>query len=145
MHDYPLSIVEHVGFRRFVVGLQPLFQVPARNTIKKDIFCVYDFGKDSIMKLLDANDGRVAITSDIWTASNQKKGFMAVTAHFINSSWILQSHVLRFIYIPAPHTAEKLCHALVDCSKVVEEAATVMNEIESDDDDIGARSIAWLE
>ncbi|KAJ1406851.1 putative zinc finger BED domain-containing protein RICESLEEPER [Sesbania bispinosa] len=35
MHDYPLSIVEHIGFRRYSAALQPAFQVPCRNTIRK--------------------------------------------------------------------------------------------------------------
>ncbi|WJX89399.1 hypothetical protein P8452_71400 [Trifolium repens] len=44
----------------------------------------------------------------MWTASNQKKGYMAVTAHYIDGSWTLQSRILRFIYVPAPHTSERL-------------------------------------
>ncbi|CAI8582909.1 unnamed protein product [Vicia faba] len=35
MHDYPLSIVDHIGLRRVFVFLQPLFKVHTRNTIKK--------------------------------------------------------------------------------------------------------------
>ena len=35
MHEYPLSIVDHLYFKRFVCSLQPLFTVPCRNTIKK--------------------------------------------------------------------------------------------------------------
>ncbi|KAL5134228.1 Zinc finger BED domain-containing protein RICESLEEPER 2 [Glycine soja] len=115
MHEYPLSIVNHVGFRRFLATLQPQFQCPSRNTIKKEIFNVYDFEKSIVMKLLDTNEGRVAITSDMWTASNQKKGYMAFTAHYIDSSWTLQSRILRFIYVPSPHTSERLCNALVEC------------------------------
>ncbi|KAL5179298.1 putative AC transposase [Glycine soja] len=115
MHEYPLSIVNHVGFRRFLATLQPQFQCPSRNTIKKEIFNVYDFEKSIVMKLLDTNEGRVAITSDMWTASNQKKGYLAVTAHYIDSSWTLQSRILRFIYVPLPHTSERLCNALVEC------------------------------
>ncbi|KAH1193662.1 putative AC transposase [Glycine max] len=67
------------------------------------------------MKLLDTNEGKVAITSDMWTASNQKKGHMVVTAHYIDSSWTLQSCILRFIYVLSPHTSERLCNALVEC------------------------------
>ncbi|KAH1239115.1 Zinc finger BED domain-containing protein RICESLEEPER 2 [Glycine max] len=115
MHECPLSIVNHVGFRRFLATLQPQFQCPSRNTIKKEIFNVYDFEKSIVMKLLDTNEGRVAITLDMWTASNQKKGYMAVTAHYIDSSWTLQSRILRFIYVPSPHTSERLCNALVEC------------------------------
>jgi len=35
LHEYPLSIVDHIGFRRYSAPLQPLFQVPCRNTIKR--------------------------------------------------------------------------------------------------------------
>ncbi|KAJ1386816.1 Ribonuclease H-like superfamily [Sesbania bispinosa] len=115
MHDYPLSIVEHIGFRRYSTALQPMFQVPCRNTIKKEIIKIYEFEKSVVSKMLDTNDGRVAITSDMWTASNQKKGYMAATAHYIDGSWTLQSFVLRFIYVPAPHTSDRLSNLLVDC------------------------------
>ena len=44
---------------------------------------------------------RVAITTDMWTSDNQKRGYMAITAHFIDESWnlrnILMTHeVLTF-------------------------------------------------
>lgn len=96
MHEYPLSMVEHLGFRRFANSLQPLFKVPSRNTIKSDILKIYDFEKVKTMKLLEKNEGKVAITTDMWT-SNQKRGFMAITSHFIDSSWTLQSRILRYI------------------------------------------------
>ncbi|KAJ1391937.1 Zinc finger, BED-type [Sesbania bispinosa] len=70
MHDYPLSIVEHISFRKYSAALQPVFQVPCRNTIKKEILKVYEFEKSAVSKMLDTNDGKVAITSDMWTASN---------------------------------------------------------------------------
>ncbi|KAJ1394121.1 Ribonuclease H-like superfamily [Sesbania bispinosa] len=96
MHDYPLSIVEHIGFRRYSAALQPVFQVPCRNTIKKEKLKIYEFEKSIVLKMLDTNYGRVAITSDMWTESNQKKGYMAITAHYIDGSWTLQSFVLRY-------------------------------------------------
>ncbi|CAN1794461.1 hypothetical protein LINPERHAP1_LOCUS20305 [Linum perenne] len=38
LHEYPMCIVDHIGFRRFVFIIQPLFHCPTRNTIKGDIF-----------------------------------------------------------------------------------------------------------
>jgi hypothetical protein len=35
IHEYPLSMVDHAGFRRFCAALQPLFKVVSRNTIKR--------------------------------------------------------------------------------------------------------------
>jgi len=37
LHEYPLSIVDHVGFRNFVASLQPMFKMVSRNTINNDI------------------------------------------------------------------------------------------------------------
>jgi hypothetical protein len=33
LHEYPLSIVNHHGFRKFVSALQPLFKMGTKNTI----------------------------------------------------------------------------------------------------------------
>ena len=76
VHEYPLTMVEHHGFRKFVGGLKPLFKVPCRNTIKSDILKIYDFERLKTRKLLGRNTSRVAITTDMWTASHQIKGFM---------------------------------------------------------------------
>ncbi|KAF7140568.1 hypothetical protein RHSIM_Rhsim06G0015900 [Rhododendron simsii] len=95
MHEYPLSTVEHLGFKRFCCALQPLFHVVCRNTIKKDILMIYKVERKKTMRLLERNQGRVSFTMDVWTTSNQKRGFMAITAHFIDDSWKLQSRILR--------------------------------------------------
>ena len=42
MHEYALSIVDHLGFMRYFGALQPVFQVPTRNIIKKDIMKIYE-------------------------------------------------------------------------------------------------------
>lgn len=41
LHEYPLSIVDHAGFRRFVHALQPLFKLHTRNTIRYTLLCFY--------------------------------------------------------------------------------------------------------
>ncbi|XP_058181162.1 zinc finger BED domain-containing protein RICESLEEPER 2-like [Rhododendron vialii] len=115
MHEYPLSIVDHVGFRRYSNALQPLFKVPCRNTMKVEIFKIYEYQRGKTMSLVVSNASTLAITTDMWTSSNQKKGFMAITAHFIDDSWTLQSRILRFIYVPCPHTKEVLCNQLLNC------------------------------
>ncbi|KAF7123865.1 hypothetical protein RHSIM_Rhsim12G0088800 [Rhododendron simsii] len=115
MHEFPLSIVDHVGFRRYSNALQPLFKVTCRNTMKAEIFKIYEYQRGKTMSLVVSNASRLAITTDMWTSSNQKKGFMAVTAHFIDESWTLQSRILRFIYVPCPRTKEVLCDQLLNC------------------------------
>lgn len=94
LHEYPLSIVDHVGFKTYSKTLQPLFKVPCRNTLKSDIIKLYEHEKKQVIKNLETIQSRVAITTDMWT-SNQKKGFMVITGHYIDNDWILQSKILR--------------------------------------------------
>ena len=42
LHEYPLSMAEHIGFREFVGSLQPMFKVVSRNNLKNDIINIYD-------------------------------------------------------------------------------------------------------
>ncbi|KAL0015504.1 hypothetical protein SO802_002573 [Lithocarpus litseifolius] len=115
LHEYPLSIVDHFGFRVFVKSLQPLFKLISRNTLKSDIIKIYENEREKALKMTDKNGSRMAITTDMWTSSNKKRGFMVITAHFIDQTWTLQSRVLRFVYVPSPHTKDVLAEVLVDC------------------------------
>ena len=45
LHEYPLSIVDHYGFQKFIATLQPLFKMVSRNTIKSDVLKIYDVEK----------------------------------------------------------------------------------------------------
>lgn len=99
LHEYPLSMVEHYGFRKYSRTLQPGFKVPCRNTTKKDKLQRYDKEKEIISGLLRNAKSRVALTTDMWTADNQRKGYIAVTAHFIDNAWKLQSRIIRFVFI----------------------------------------------
>ena len=99
LHEYPLSIVDHIGFRRYSTSLQPLFKMVCRNTIKKDIMGIYDHEREKSMHAIEKNRSRIAITTDMWTSQNKKRGFMVVTAHFIDDLWRLQSRVMRYIFL----------------------------------------------
>ncbi|KAH9705537.1 BED-type domain-containing protein [Citrus sinensis] len=115
MHELPLRFVEYIGFREMMAHANPVVKPMSRNTLKSEILKLYQIEKVKTLHLLGKNHGRVAITTDLWTVSNQKKGYMVVTAHFIDNSWKLHSRILRFIYVPSPHTADALCNELVQC------------------------------
>ncbi|KAL5580764.1 hypothetical protein UlMin_013206 [Ulmus minor] len=114
-HEYSLSMVDHEGFVEYSNTLQPMFMVVSRSTIRSDILKMYKAEKVKAIKLIEDNKSRIAITTDMWTASNQKKGYMVVTAHYIDDSWILQSKILRFMYVPCPHNTETISDALMGC------------------------------
>jgi hypothetical protein len=67
LHEYPLSIIDHYGFRNFVTALQPLFKMGTRNTIRKDIMHFYEGEKRKARIFLQRTNCRVAVTTDLWT------------------------------------------------------------------------------
>lgn len=97
LHDYCLSIVTHIGFRKFVASLQHCFDMISRNTLRNDVVKIFHVQRSKCYKTLDKHSSRVAITTDMWTSSNNKKGFMAITRHYIDDSWILDSYILRYV------------------------------------------------
>ncbi|KAK9221534.1 hypothetical protein WN944_009961 [Citrus x changshan-huyou] len=86
MHELPLTFVEYKGFREMMAHANPVVKPMSRNTLKKEILKLYHIENVKTLNLLEKNHGRVAITTDLWTASNQKKRYMVVTAHFIDNS-----------------------------------------------------------
>uniref|UniRef100_A0A803LFS5 BED-type domain-containing protein n=1 Tax=Chenopodium quinoa TaxID=63459 RepID=A0A803LFS5_CHEQI len=78
LHEYPISMVEHMGFRKYSKTLQPGFKVSSRNTTRKDIMKRYELEKENVATLLRKTKGKISLTTDMWTADNQRKGYMAV-------------------------------------------------------------------
>ena len=60
---------------------------------------IYDLEREKSMHEIEKNQSRIAITTDMWTSQNKKRGFMVVTAHFIDDFWRLQSRVMRYIFL----------------------------------------------
>ncbi|KAL0298163.1 UNVERIFIED_CONTAM: putative AC transposase [Sesamum angustifolium] len=52
LHDYPLSVVDHIGFRRYFTCLQPCFNMISRNTLKGDILKIYKDERKKYYNLL---------------------------------------------------------------------------------------------
>uniref|UniRef100_A0ACD5ZYK1 Uncharacterized protein n=1 Tax=Avena sativa TaxID=4498 RepID=A0ACD5ZYK1_AVESA len=83
LHEFPLSIIQYDGFRKFVSSLNPSFHMITRNTLRNDIKKDFDEYKKSLKELFGAANSRISLTMDLWT-SNQTIGYMVITAHFIN-------------------------------------------------------------
>lgn len=62
---------------------------------RKDIMEQYQLEKKKAIEYMAQINSRVAITTDMWTSDNQKRGYMTVTAHFIDESWTLRNIIMR--------------------------------------------------
>ena len=73
----------------------------------------YSIKQVSVQRLMSCVSSKVSFTTEIWTSPAQVP-FMAVTAHYIDDDWVLQSILRDFVCIPGSHTGERICHAFRD-------------------------------
>ncbi|KAL5732006.1 hypothetical protein ACHQM5_004675 [Ranunculus cassubicifolius] len=113
LHEYPLSMVEDVGFRRFVTNLQPSFQLMSCDDVKSDCLQIYGKEKQKVYEMLDKVPGKLSLTADMWT-SYQDHGYLCLTAHYFDQSWVLQKKILNFVLVD-PHSEQALAEVINTC------------------------------
>ena len=89
LDELPFRFVENRGFRRFCFELCPLFDLPSRRTIVRELYKLYIDEKIKLKNYFNRSKVRVCLTTDTWT-SIQNINYMVVTAHFIDYDWQLQ-------------------------------------------------------
>ena len=53
-----------------------------------------------------------SVTTDLWTARHQVRGFLSLTCHAIDDEWVLRSMVLNTREVAVDHTAENVSATL---------------------------------
>ena len=109
--EFPFTFVEGEGFRRFCMQACPMWRVPSRKTIAKDVLSLFYSEKDKLKSQLKTF--RVCLTTDTWT-SIQQTNYMVLTAHFIDDDWMLHKKILNFCVIPN-HKGESIAQLLEEC------------------------------
>ncbi|XP_005113571.2 zinc finger BED domain-containing protein 1-like, partial [Aplysia californica] len=111
----PFSIVEDRGFRGFVRGLDPRYELPSRRTLSRDLLPRKFQAEEQKLKASLESVTHVAITTDLWT-SRQTESYITVTAHYFLPlpSWDLQSAVLTTQRVTVDHTAANIAKVLTD-------------------------------
>ncbi|CAH1107496.1 unnamed protein product [Psylliodes chrysocephalus] len=105
------SIVNDVGFKKFVNLLDPKYVLPSkttlRDTIQKKLYL------EGVTKLKDIlkNIEFLAITSDCWT-SLASESYISVTRHFIDENFQLKNAILHTKKLDSRHTGENIANAL---------------------------------
>lgn len=113
----PLSIVEDKGFKEFVHGLNPRYELPSRRVLTRThLPALYEEEVQKVrVELEKAKD--TLLTIDIWT-SRQTKAFITVTAHFISPEYQCRSFVLDTIRMTVSHTAQNIADEVTNvCRK----------------------------
>jgi hypothetical protein len=112
MHDYPFKMVEHEFFVDFIKSLHPHFAFKCRTTTRNDIMKIYLDEKKMLFDHLKSLSCRFSATMDMWT-SNQNRGYMCITIHWIADSWEMQKRIICLTHVKGHHTGEILAHEFV--------------------------------
>ncbi|KAL2901670.1 putative AC transposase [Bienertia sinuspersici] len=100
-HSYPCSMVEHVKLRE-MLSLNPQVRHVTKNTILRYCWLEHLRLKSILHETLSPLNSRVCFTCDCLSACTTR-GFLTLTAHFIDNNWSLKSRILNFRYFPPPH------------------------------------------
>ncbi|KAL0360895.1 UNVERIFIED_CONTAM: Zinc finger BED domain-containing protein RICESLEEPER 2 [Sesamum radiatum] len=111
--EFPFKLVEHPGFRHFLYVACPMFAIPSRRTITKDIFNVYVSETARLKSFIKEHTQRVCITTDTWT-SIQRVNYMCLTAHFIDDDWNLHKRIVNFCPI-IEHKSKEIGKGVEKC------------------------------
>ncbi|GJR02193.1 zinc finger BED domain-containing protein RICESLEEPER 2-like protein [Tanacetum coccineum] len=112
-HNYPFSYVEHKATRQLHQFLHRDATPICRNSAKKDVVAIYEREKTNLKMKLEKVSSRISFTADLWS-SITSDGYMALTAHYVDETWVLRKKVLNFSFVPPPHTGKMLAYVLVN-------------------------------
>lgn len=112
MNQQPFTVVEEPSFIEFVHSLHPSALVPSADTIKRNIYNLYEVNVKKIKDILQMVPGKISFTTDIWT-SPSTKSFLSLTAHFIDKEWKLRSVIVDFIQMYGSHTGENIKNTFI--------------------------------
>ncbi len=110
MHEYPFNIVEHEYFVEFIKSLRPSFPIKSRITVRKELMAIFVEEKAKLYEYLKSVNCRFSTTMDMWT-SNQNKGYMCVTVHWVDDNWSIQKRIISFMHVEGRHTGANLSDA----------------------------------
>lgn len=114
LHGYPLSMVDHVGFKVFARNLQPLFEPVGNSTIEETCMEIYIREKQRVQHALSNLYGKINLSVEMWS-SKDNANYVCLASHYIDEEWRLQRNVLNFITLDPSHTDDMLSEVIIRC------------------------------
>ncbi|KAM3287096.1 zinc finger BED domain-containing protein RICESLEEPER 1 [Capsicum chacoense] len=112
LHGYPLSMVDHVGFKIFVKNLQPQFEVLTNSAVELDCMTIYAKEKQKVYEAIHNLRGRISLSADVWDSSENAR-YLCLTAFYIDEDWKHQKKLLNFITLDPSHTDDILSEVVI--------------------------------
>ena len=93
--------------------INPQFKGWSGNTVKRDIMKKFQTERENLKQYFANFEGKICLTSDIWTFL-MHRGFLCITAHYIDSEWMLNKKIIAFKTINTPHNGTNISTLIND-------------------------------
>jgi hypothetical protein len=96
-----------------ITKFDPRYRFHNRHTLKNNIVDLFKEKLEIVKLAVQQIPGKVALTSDMWTASNSSS-FLSLTIHYVDSSWKLKNFLLDIIPIEVRHSGYNMANAIIE-------------------------------
>ena len=101
--EQPFNMMETDDYSKTIQTLiNHQFKGWSGNTVKRDIMKKFQTERENLKQYFANFEGKICLTSDIWT-SLMHRGFLCITAHYIDSEWMLNKRIISSKTINTPH------------------------------------------
>ncbi|KAL7632171.1 UNVERIFIED_CONTAM: hypothetical protein RMT77_017513 [Armadillidium vulgare] len=111
----PFRSVESPAFRELLNLLNPDYEPPTRKVLATSkLSALYD----EMFQTIKEDFGKCVsytVTFDIWTCTKNQNQFLAITGHFVNAEWNLQSYCIGCLPFNEAHTGENIASSINSC------------------------------
>ena len=108
----PFSVVKCEEWWQMIAKFDPRYRFHNRYTTKDQIVALFQNKREQVRLVLNQIPGKIALTSDMWTASNNH-AFLSLTIYYVNSLWQLKSFLLDIIPMTVRHTGTNMADAIM--------------------------------
>lgn len=108
----PFSIVEDVGFRYLIQGLDSRYKLPSRDKLTRTILPAEYNKLKAVVSTAIAKAKHVSCTTDIWTAQHSNQAYVSLTATWITDQFKREKVLLAIRHLPGSHTAVAINEAI---------------------------------
>ncbi|KAL0209994.1 hypothetical protein P9112_010078 [Eukaryota sp. TZLM1-RC] len=103
-NELPFSFIESPALLKLIQYLNPsVKQLQCRQTVQRRIVNFASSMKENVIQKLSQVSSQISLTLDLWTSVSQRP-YIASTAHWIDSNWVMKSVLLEIKQLPNPHT-----------------------------------------
>ncbi|XP_076891887.1 zinc finger BED domain-containing protein RICESLEEPER 1-like [Bidens hawaiensis] len=114
LHEYPPSMVEHVGFKVFVKNLQPMFDFLTTSVIESDCLTIYAKERQKVFDVIKNLHCRISLAVGFWSSADNVD-FLSLTANYIDENWKVQRKILNFLTLDLSQNEDALSDLLIKC------------------------------